>query len=138
MLLQADLWGGPNSAINAVPSTETAFSHRSALYTFQFYASSANSAPPYPTDGISFVDGMVDSITTKMPGTNFGMYGCYIECVHFFWGRSKIAYVLCSPQLNATEAHKVYYGNTTTMRLQRIKSQLDAHNTFDFPQAIGQ
>jgi hypothetical protein len=82
---QADLWGGPQSAINAVSGTETAFSRRSALYTFQFYASSDNSAPPYPTDGIPFVDGMVNSITTEMSGTNFAMYDCYVECVHFLW-----------------------------------------------------
>jgi len=41
-----------------------------------------NKSPPYPIDGISFVDGMVNSITTKMSGTEFAMYGCYIECVH--------------------------------------------------------
>jgi len=116
----ADLWGGPNSAINAVPSTQTAFSRRSTLYTFQFYASSANSAPPYPSDGISFVNGMVNSITTKMPNTTFAMYNCYVD-----------------PQLSAAAAHTAYYGNALT-RLQSIKSTLDPNNVFSFPQAIGQ
>ena len=55
-LSQADFWDSPNSAINAVPSTETAFSHHSTLYTFKLYASSSISAPPYPSDGISFVN----------------------------------------------------------------------------------
>ena len=77
--LQADLWGGPNSAINAISSTSSAFAQRSALYTFQIYASSSNNAPPYPTDGISFVSGIVNSITSKMPNTQFGGYSCYIE-----------------------------------------------------------
>ena len=53
------------------------------LYTFQFYASSATGATPYAADGISFVDGMVTSITSMIPRTTFGMYGCYIECVPF-------------------------------------------------------
>ena len=77
--LQADLWGGPNSAINAISNTSSAFAQRSALYTFQIYASSSNSAPPYPADGISFVNGIVNSITSKMLNTQFGGYGCYVE-----------------------------------------------------------
>ncbi|KIM85891.1 Glucooligosaccharide oxidase [Piloderma croceum F 1598] len=117
--LFVDLWGGSSSAVNAVPSNETAFSHRSTLYTFQFYASSSNSAPPYPSDGISFVDGMVSSITSNMSGTDFGMYSCYVD-----------------PQLSAAEAQKVYYGNATITRLQNIKSQVDPTNLFSFPQAI--
>jgi hypothetical protein len=44
--------------------------------------------------------------------------------------------MLCSPQLSAAEAQQVYYGNTTTTRLQNIKSQIDPSNTFSFPQAI--
>jgi len=117
----AELWGGPGSAVNAIPSTNTAFSRRSGLHLFQFYARSNNFAPPYPADGISFLNGMVNSITTKMPNTSFAMYTCYID-----------------PQLSAANAHSVYYGNATTARLVTIKSQLDPHHVFSFPQAIGQ
>lgn len=83
---------------------------------------------------------MVNSITTKMSGTEFAMYGCYIECVYFLLGLIRDWSCACmpnSPQLSAAEAHKVYYGNSTTKRLQAIKSRLDPYNTFDFPQAIG-
>ena len=44
--------------------------------------------------------------------------------------------MLCSPQLSAVEAQQVYYGNSTTTRLQNIKSQVDPTNLFSFPQAI--
>ena len=44
--------------------------------------------------------------------------------------------MVCSPQLSAAEAQQVYYGNSTTTRLQNIKSQVDPKNTFSFPQAI--
>ena len=71
--LQADLWGGPGSAINQISANATAFPHRIAIYTFQFYASSASHQPPYPADGIPFVTGMVTSITNQMPTTEFGM-----------------------------------------------------------------
>lgn len=63
--------------MNAVSSSETAFSHRNTLYTFQFYTSSGTKS--FPSDGISFVNGMVSSITSQMPSTNFGMYNCYVE-----------------------------------------------------------
>jgi hypothetical protein len=118
--IEADLWGGPNSAVNAVSSTASAFAQRSALYTFQIYASSSNNAPPYPTDGISFVDGIVNSITSKMPNTQFGGYSCYVD-----------------PQLSAADAHKAYYADNLP-RLQSIKTSVDPDNTFSFPQAIGQ
>ena len=54
---QLELYGGPNSAINAVPLDATAFAHRSSLFTIQFYASSPNFQPPYPEEGFSFLDG---------------------------------------------------------------------------------
>ena len=54
---QLELYGGPNSAINAVPLDATAFAHRSSLFTIQFYASSSNFQPPYPEEGFSFLDG---------------------------------------------------------------------------------
>jgi len=54
-----ELYGGTNSAINAVPLDATAFAHRSTRFNFQLYASSANQLPPYPDDGFTFVEGNV-------------------------------------------------------------------------------
>ncbi|KAF7970900.1 hypothetical protein HWV62_22660 [Athelia sp. TMB] len=115
----ADLWGGPGSGVNAVSSTATAFSHRNTLYTFQIYTSSGTKS--FPSDGISFVDGIVNSITEKMPSTSFGAYNCYVD-----------------PALTASQAHTQYYGSTTTTKLNSIKAAVDPKHVFSFPQAIGQ
>jgi hypothetical protein len=80
---QVELYGGSNSKINSVPADETAFVHRTSLFTIQFYASSFNNAPPYPEFGFKFLDGgtitllsssysspsidLVDGITSNSP-----------------------------------------------------------------------
>ena len=55
--VQVELYGGANSAINKVAANATAFSQRTSIFNIQFYASSSNSAPPFPDSGFSFVDG---------------------------------------------------------------------------------
>ncbi|KAF7320857.1 Glucooligosaccharide oxidase [Mycena chlorophos] len=75
---QIELYGGPNSAINAVPLDATAFAHRSSLFTTQFYASST--VPPYPKSGFTFLDNVVNSITTHAPPDwEYGAYTNYME-----------------------------------------------------------
>lgn len=54
-IVEVEVWGGKNSAINSVPQDQTAFVHRGSTFTFQLYASSAK--PPYPEEGFDFVDG---------------------------------------------------------------------------------
>ncbi|KAG6899304.1 hypothetical protein C0993_011393 [Termitomyces sp. T159_Od127] len=55
--IEIALYGGKNSAINAVAPDATAFVHRSSLFTMQFYASSQGRRPPFPSSGFGFVDG---------------------------------------------------------------------------------
>ncbi|KAG6834787.1 hypothetical protein H0H93_007378 [Arthromyces matolae] len=50
------VYGGKNSAINAVSPDATAFPHRRSLFGIQFYASSPGSKPPFPQAGFNFVD----------------------------------------------------------------------------------
>lgn len=57
--MQLELYGGSNSAINAVPLEETAFAHRSSMFTMQFYASAPNNTPPYPESGFTFLNGNI-------------------------------------------------------------------------------
>lgn len=52
-----DLYGGTNSVVNSVPVDATAFGKRDALWTIQFYASSSNDKPPYPSSGFTFLNG---------------------------------------------------------------------------------
>ncbi|KAJ3515601.1 hypothetical protein NMY22_g14413 [Coprinellus aureogranulatus] len=78
--IQIGLIGGRNSAVNAVPPTETAFAHRNALHLMQLYAYTSNSAPPFPANGFTLVDGMVDSIVKNMPSNwDYGAYTNYID-----------------------------------------------------------
>ena len=59
--MQVELYGGSNSAINQVPVDSTSFARRNSTFTFQLYASSPGSVPPYPSSGFTFVDGEMSS-----------------------------------------------------------------------------
>ena len=52
------MYGGTNSAINAVGVDNMAYIHRDKLLILSFIASSPNYQPPFPSDGLTFVDGV--------------------------------------------------------------------------------
>ncbi|KAJ7780277.1 glucooligosaccharide oxidase [Mycena maculata] len=112
--VEVELYGGSNSAINAVPLDSTAFAKRDTLFTIQFYASSSDHAPPYPAAGFTFMDGMVASIIENSP-SNWS-YGAYLN-----YADNMLA--------NATS---LYYGSHYP-RLQSIKAAVDPQDTFRFP-----
>ncbi|KAJ6474670.1 glucooligosaccharide oxidase [Mycena vitilis] len=113
--VEVDLYGGSNSAINAVPLDSTAFAKRDTLFTIQMYASSSNAAPPYPADGFSFVDGMAASIVSNSPANwNYGAYLNYAD-----------------DRIGAN-ASTLYYGSHYP-RLKALKAALDPLDTFRFP-----
>ncbi|KIK60129.1 hypothetical protein GYMLUDRAFT_226197 [Collybiopsis luxurians FD-317 M1] len=115
--VEVELYGGKGSAVNQVPLNDTAFAHRNTLFTFQPYASSPNLLPPYPDTGFSFVDGMVSSMTSNMPGDwDWGAYPNYIEDRLPDWQRR-------------------YYGGHYD-RLKLLKSSVDPSNRFQFPTSI--
>ncbi|KAF8878834.1 glucooligosaccharide oxidase [Infundibulicybe gibba] len=105
--VEVELYGGKNSAINAVAPDATAFAHRSSMFTIQFYASSG--LPPYPASGLSFMDGMP---------TELGLwaYPNYIDNRLKDWQRR-------------------YYGQHYE-RLRSLKKLYDPQDLFDFPTAI--
>jgi len=112
-----ELWGGNNSAINNVPLNATAFGHRNSTWTMQFYASSPNFEPPYPTEGFTFLDGMVDSILNNSPRDwDYGAYPNYIDSRLQNW-------------------QQLYYASHYP-RLQSIKKKYDPHNVFKFTESI--
>ncbi|KAG6896003.1 hypothetical protein C0992_010934 [Termitomyces sp. T32_za158] len=115
--IEIALYGGKNSAINAVASDATAFGHRNSLFTFQLYASSPGSRPPFPQSGFGFVDGAVNSIVSNSPSD--WPYGAYINYVDDRLVDWKSRY------------YGVHYG-----RLQALKAKYDPHNLFDFPTGI--
>ncbi|KAF9460051.1 glucooligosaccharide oxidase [Collybia nuda] len=113
--VEVELWGGRNSAINVVSPDATSFAHRSSLFTIQFYASS--SLPPFPDDGLSFLDKMVDSIISNSPKDwDYGAYPNYIDSRLPDW-------------------QKRYYG-AHYPRLRALKRKYDPQDIFDFPTAV--
>ncbi|KAJ7132287.1 glucooligosaccharide oxidase [Mycena epipterygia] len=112
--VQLELYGGKNSAINAVPLDSTAFAKRDTLFTIQLYASSSNSAPPYPAAGFTFLDGMVASIVSNSP-SNWS-YGAYLN-----YADNRLV-----------NASSLYYGSHYA-RLRSLKASLDPLDTFRFP-----
>jgi hypothetical protein len=64
-----ELYGGKNSAINAVAQNATSFGRRNAMWTIQLYASSPTYNPPFPGYGFPFLDGKADRyFLVAMPG----------------------------------------------------------------------
>ncbi|KAE9396226.1 glucooligosaccharide oxidase [Gymnopus androsaceus JB14] len=119
--IEIELYGGPNSKIRDIPNNATAFSRRDTLFTFQLYASSSNNLPPYPADGFNFLDGMVNSVTSRMPETwNYGAYTNYLD----------------DELENSAFSGKTLYFNDNYHRLKSIKEQVDPTDTFWFPTSI--
>ncbi|KAF8634258.1 hypothetical protein AX17_004215 [Amanita inopinata Kibby_2008] len=115
--VEMELYGGKNSAINAVPLDATAFGRRNAMWTIQFYASSSNHNPPYPSSGFTFLDNMVASITKNSPPNwDYGAYANYIDDRLSNW-------------------QTLYYASHYA-RLQQIKREYDFKNVFSFPLGI--
>lgn len=114
---QVELYGGANSKINSVPFDATAFAHRSSMFTIQFYASSFNNAPPYPDFGFTFLNDLVDGITSHSPKDwDYGAYPNYME--------DKLV-----------DYKKRYYGSHYP-RLLALKKAVDPTGVFDFPVGI--
>ncbi|KIL58656.1 Glucooligosaccharide oxidase [Amanita muscaria Koide BX008] len=115
--IQLEMYGGKNSAINAVSVDATAFARRNALWTIQFYASSPNHQPPFPDSGLTWLDDLVSSITSNSPPDwDYGAYTNYIDNRLSNWQHMYYA---------------SHYG-----RLQSLKQKYDPKNTFSFPESI--
>ncbi|KAJ7270858.1 glucooligosaccharide oxidase [Mycena rebaudengoi] len=114
---QVELYGGGNSKINSVAANATAFAHRSSTFTIQFYASSFNNAPPYPDAGFTYLNDLVDGITSNSPKNwDYGAYPNYIED-------------------RLVDFKKRYYGDNYP-RLLALKKAVDPHGVFDFPVGV--
>ncbi|KAF8069865.1 glucooligosaccharide oxidase [Lyophyllum atratum] len=115
--VQLELYGGMNSAINAVPADATSFVHRSSTFTFQFYASSPGKVPPYPQYGFTFLDGAVYSVVSNSPSNwNYGAYVNYVDDKLADW--------------------KFRYYGAHYARLSALKKKYDPRDLFRFPTAI--
>ncbi|KAF8196452.1 glucooligosaccharide oxidase [Pholiota molesta] len=114
---QAELFGGQNSAINAVATAATAFSRRNSLFTIQFYASSPGNVPPYPEEGFTYLDNVVNAIVNNSPPNwDYGAYTNYIDDRLIDWQRR--------------------YYSTNYPRLRKLKDLFDPRGTFTFPTSV--
>lgn len=107
-----NLYGGPGSAINAKDTEFAAYNDRDSLWVVQNYGSTANS--------VDFINGLNDAVVKAQPDTTFGAYLNYVD-----------------PSLDATTAHKLYYGDAVYSRLLTLKKKVDPKGIFWNPQAIG-
>ncbi|KIM45670.1 Glucooligosaccharide oxidase [Hebeloma cylindrosporum] len=115
--VEIELYGGTNSAINNVASTATAFANRNSMFTIQFYTSAKGGVPPFPSEGFTLLDGMVNSIINNNPANwGYGAYANYIDD-------------------RLTNWQTLYYGGNYP-RLQKLKDQYDPLDTLNFPTAI--
>ncbi|KAF6741329.1 glucooligosaccharide oxidase [Ephemerocybe angulata] len=115
--LQIELFGGSNSAINAVATEDTAFGHRNSLFAMQLYAYSWDSNPPFPAVGFTFIDGVADSIVKNSPANwDYGAYEPYID-----------------DRLANSEA--LYY-KSNLPKLKALKAQFDPTGVFNSPTGI--
>ncbi|KAF8625309.1 hypothetical protein AX15_005440 [Amanita polypyramis BW_CC] len=115
--VEMEFVGGQNSAVNAVAANATAFGHRNSLWTFQLYASSPSFQPPYPSDGFTFLDDMVNSLTSNSPSDwDIGAYANYADDMLTNW-------------------QTLYYGFNYP-QLQVVKRTYDPNNTFAFTQSV--
>ncbi|CAE6432299.1 unnamed protein product [Rhizoctonia solani] len=110
--VEIDLYGGQISAQGA---DSTSFAHRDAILSFQLYANSKNLQPPFPSDGISFVNGMLSALDPNPQAA----YVNYVD-----------------PTLTASQWKTQYYSSHYS-RLSSVKRAIDPQNVFRFPQSIG-
>ncbi|KAG0141726.1 hypothetical protein CROQUDRAFT_51291 [Cronartium quercuum f. sp. fusiforme G11] len=118
-MIQFELYGGSKSAVTSVDANATAFAQRNIFWTIQFYTSSSNRQPPFPDEGLTFLDKMMATIVDNNPsGWQYGAYANYVD------------------DRLAPAAWKSLYYNTHYQRLTEIKSAYDPQNVFSYPQSI--
>ncbi|QRW15213.1 FAD-binding domain protein [Ceratobasidium sp. AG-Ba] len=110
--VEIGLYGG---MIKDLGADVTSFAQRDAILCFQLYASSMNGNPPYPSDGMSFVAGMLNALDPNPQAA----YVNYVD-----------------PTLTNSQWKSQYYGSHYA-RLSMIKKAVDPNNVFRFPQSIG-
>ncbi|KAM0751378.1 Glucooligosaccharide oxidase [Meredithblackwellia eburnea MCA 4105] len=117
--VEVNLYGGNGSVINDVSLDDSSFGFRDRLLTFQLYASSSTYGPPYPDDGITYVQGMYDSIVSGMNSSWSGNEASYVNYV--------------DPLLDNWQ--QLYWGNQYS-RLSSLKARYDPNSVLHNPQSI--
>ena len=132
-----NLHGGPDSQIGQRSSCLSV--PRDALWVAQHFGHAENGVE-FPEDGIRFVQGLRNAMTRHMP--RHGACLSYVDPeMPADEAHKMVSRVICSFPLSCvgirtdTDGHK-YYGEDATIKLKRIKAEIDAGNTFCSPQSI--
>lgn len=115
--LQLDLHGGSNSAISAVPNSDSAYAHRDKAFLIQLYHFVDNEIA-YPPEAISMMKSWVTATTESLKDGDWGMYINYVDS-----------------ELDRDTAQRVYWGENLR-RLQELKKRFDPTEVFFYPQSI--
>ncbi|KAL1664749.1 hypothetical protein GGF50DRAFT_54153 [Schizophyllum commune] len=131
--VEIELYGGSGSAINTFATDKTAFPHRDKVFTMQPAALSPNDQPPYPDEGFSFLDGLVDTVIESEPVS--WPYGAYVN-----YADARLEN--CNADYRAENTDPAYFSGQTLYfgdnykKLSRLKRLYDPDNHFRFPQSI--
>ncbi|GAA5889061.1 hypothetical protein JCM8208_007759 [Rhodotorula glutinis] len=133
--VEANVYGGANSAINDVSLDASSFGFRDKHLAFQLYASSPTYGNPYPSEGIPFVKGMwstiVDGMTKKGWTSNSSSPDGYAAYVNYV----TLLVAAVDPTLTAKETRVQYWGSQYP-RLAKLKAVYDPNQLINSPQGI--
>ncbi|KAB5595882.1 Cannabidiolic acid synthase [Ceratobasidium theobromae] len=110
--VEVDVYGGE---IARASSNVTSYFNRDAFLGFQLYASAKKVTGPFPSSGLTLVNGMYDALKIDPEAA----YPNYID-----------------PTLSPDQWQNQYYGSNYA-RLVEIKKAVDPQNVFRFPQSVG-
>jgi hypothetical protein len=114
------IYGGPGSAINAVPANTSSYSDRDSFWVIQNYGHTRNGLPLWNANITDLVDALNDVVIKAQPDGKFSSYVNYID-----------------PGLTALRAAREYYGAVTYNKLLVLKREIDPGFVFWNPQAVG-
>ncbi|GAA5886806.1 hypothetical protein JCM6882_005897 [Rhodosporidiobolus microsporus] len=125
------LYGGQFSEItNSTLLDQSSFGFRDKFFTFQLYASSETYGNPYPDEGVSFVQGMYDTIVDGMTSASPAWsndssspdgYAGYVNYV--------------DPELSFDDVKRLYWGQQYD-KLAELKGVYDPDELLHNPQGI--
>ncbi len=131
-----NLYGGADSQINAAGKRKdnqdgkcrddefpSAYACHDSFWVVQNYGSAPTPepmSPSFPAGGIAFVQGLNDSLTSRMAPGSYRAYLNYVD-----------------PSLSPDEAHALYFGGRLYEKLAALKDKLDPDNVFANPHSVG-
>ncbi|KAI5777356.1 hypothetical protein EDC01DRAFT_635891 [Geopyxis carbonaria] len=113
-MVLVELYGGAASAVTTGPASPASYARRDTGHVLQFYANTADNAPPWDDAIVGFVNGLVDAL-----GVEGGAYPPYAD-----------------PELGTGDAARERYWGANVARLKAIKAAVDPGRVVFAPQGF--